>query len=87
MTKKQNLQIQKEHLKDSAEKHRVRLAALWDHGKQNTWLFKKLHEQRELMMIKIDRIDDELCPMQYSKIFKPKTNKYEKEILQLLIPF
>lgn len=64
MTQKQyrNLLTIKEHLKDSAEKHRVRLSELWQRGVRSGFLFTKLNEQRELMLAKIDDVDELLCP-------------------------
>lgn len=58
----QSLVTIREHLKDAAEGHRKRLAALWEHGKQNTWLYKRLEEQYNIMQDKIDQVNEEILP-------------------------
>jgi hypothetical protein len=60
--KTQSLLSQREHLKSASEADRKKLSDMWDKGQQNTWLFKKIAQRRELTEAKIDRINNKLCP-------------------------
>lgn len=63
MTKTENLLAVREHLRDSIECHRQKLAKMWEAGTNSGWRFDKINEQYERMQDKYQDVCNQLCPL------------------------
>lgn len=61
--KKQNLIAIREHLKDTIEGYRKRLAGMWERGQRTGPLYDRLLLRKQLSEEKYDDVIQKICPL------------------------